>query len=481
MSIAKSIAWMGCTSALGQVVTWSVTILVARLLTPEDYGLVALSGLFTVFAQSVSELGVGAAVIQRESVTEHQIRSLYGLSLLTGVVMTLIGYLAGPVLAWIFSDERLSNLVAFQSLIFIVAAMKSMQRNVLVRETRFDLIAKVETISRIGTSCCTLAMAATGFGYWALAAQWLLIEFFQFIMFSRIERIRPTLLIRYSEIRDILYFGIGIMVRSIFFQLYALVDTAILGKLATKDFLGAYGFAKQLTNMPFEKIVRIVNQVLYPYLARNQGDISALRELTLKAAEHQALVIAPFYYILFFCADETVSILLGPNWSQAVFPLKIFCVACLFRLAESYNINCMTAMGMIYEQIRYMLTLIIVLSVSITLIAATAGPRYSLFIWITAYPLLSLGFSKALLARLGISFAQVISRLRRIAMIHIALITVMILASSHQYSDNFMALAFKCGAGVGFYIVANMLFNMECLRKLVNNIFPNSSSNRQAA
>src|SRR5512142_2793451 len=118
MSIAKSLAWMGWTSLLGQVISWSVTIIVARLLTPEDYGLVALSGIFTVFAQSVAEMGISAAVIQRKDVTTTQIRALYSFSLLTGAGMSIVGVMiAAPVMARIFSEPRLTGLVRFASLV----------------------------------------------------------------------------------------------------------------------------------------------------------------------------------------------------------------------------------------------------------------------------------------------------------------------------------------------------------------------------
>lgn len=472
MGIAKSLTWMGGTSLLGQIITWAVTIWVARLLTPEDYGLVALSGLFTVFAQSVSEMGVGAAVIQSRSLSGYQIQALYGFSLVMGVAMTLVGTLAGPIMSWLFGDSRLTSLVAFQSLVFLLAAMKSMQRNILVRDTRFDVIAKVETLSRVLTSGATLSLAAAGFGYWALAAQWLFIEFFQFLMFCWVERVTPTLRIRYGEIREILHFGIQTVGRNIVSQLYALVDTAILGKLATKDFLGAYGFSKQLANMPFEKVIRIINQVLFPYLARKQDDLHILREWTLKIFEYQILIIAPFYYLLFFCAEETVHILLGPNWSDAVFPLKIFCIASLFKLAESYNMNCMTAMGMISGQIRYMIMLLFAISIGMFALAKTLGAVYSTLIWITIYPVLSILFSRILFNKLKLSFMDLIKYIHKTLIANTLAIVAIYFTSLFNYSDDIISLSVKVISGIFVYTVANIIFNKSFIRELYSKLTP---------
>ena len=227
-SIGRSLAWMGGASFLGQVITWSVTIIVARLLTPEDYGLVAISGLFTVFANMVCLMGISSAVIQADEVSEYQLRALYGLSILAGTLMLGLGLAVAPFMAWFFNDDRLVALVSFQSLVFLVGAPKSLQWSLLARSTRFDVIAKVETVARVLTSFCALTMATLGFGVWTLASQWILIELFQLVGFCFYRRITPTFLIRWEEIKDLVIFGIKILARNSIGQLYASVDIFII-------------------------------------------------------------------------------------------------------------------------------------------------------------------------------------------------------------------------------------------------------------
>lgn len=456
-SIASSLAWMGGSALLGQIVTWSATILVARMLTPEDYGLVALSGLFTVFAQTVSEMGVGAAVIQRQNITESQCASLYSISLLIGLGMTGVGVLAGPIMAWFFKEPRLSNLVAFQSLVFVLTAAKSMQRNLLVRETRFDLIGKAETISRIATSGVTLLLAWLGAGYWAIAAQGLWIELFQFVLFVRIKRIRPTRQLHISELREVLRFGVGVMIKSMVGQLYFMADTAILGKIASAQFLGAYGFAKQLTNLPFEKIIRIINQVLYPYLAKMQGDFSAIRSWTIRVAELQLLFITPFFILLFACAEEAVGILLGAGWAGAVLPLKIFCIANIFKLAESYNMNCLTAIGKISAQIRYMLLLFACISAGMLLLWAAQNAEASMYVWITIYPILSCMFTRTLMRIIGLGWREVLRVVWPIFVAQLVMITALAGIWPVLPASPWSAVLIKLGIGIGAYALAGMV------------------------
>ena len=408
LSVKTSLAWMGGSSLLGQVITWSITIVVARLLTPADYGLVALSGLFTVFSISISEMGVGAAVIQCEEVSLSQIRSLYTLSLLVGLIMTGLGFLAAPILASIFDEPRIIPLTRFQSLVFLLSAAKSMQRTVLVRNMRFDIVAKMDTGARILTSISALALVYLGAGVWALAAQWLLLEFYMFLAYAVISRIVPKMRIDFSEIRNMFRFGSGIMLRNIAFKLYSLVDVLILGKLVSKSFLGGYTFSKQLTNMPFEKILTLVNRVLFPYFSRAKRDLAVMRDWTVRVAELEALFLIPFFIMLFACAEQVILLMLGANWEMAIFPMRVFCVACIFRLVENYNTMVLTALGYVKVQVIYTVMQFVFIAGGMFLFSLVFGPEKSIYVWIIFYPVISLVLNTYLVRKINLSYRYVL-------------------------------------------------------------------------
>lgn len=452
---------MGGASAIGQVVTWSVTIIVARLLTPEDYGLVAISGLFTVFAHSICLLGISAAVVQADVVTDYQIRALYGLSVLMGAVMFCVGLAAAPIMAWGFDDERLVGLVVFQSAVLLFGAPKSLLWSLHARETRFDQVAKVETASRILTSLCTLTAAALGAGYWALAAQWILIEGLQFAAFIWLKPILPTFRIKFAEINDLLRFGVGVFLRNSIGQLYASVDVMIYGKLASQGFLGGYSFAKQLTGMPFEKIVRIINVVLMPYLSQRKGDQGAMREWSLKVAELETLILAPFFFVLFFCADEAVFLLLGEGWSIAVFPLQIFCIANVFKLAESYTGVALTALGLVTTQIRFVLIQLISVGISLLVLALWGGIELSLYVWVTIHPVICLFYTKVLLKRIDLSFKEVFMHIKGILIAQALMVATLALLESHLHGSMLHNVAIKIIAAMLMYSVGLILLDRK--------------------
>jgi O-antigen/teichoic acid export membrane protein len=462
LGIRESLFWMGGSSLLGQIVTWVITIIVARLLTPADYGLVTLSGLFTVFAQIVSEMGVGAAVIQSDEISQPQAQSLYAYSLLMGVGMMVVGILLGaPLMAWIFNEPRLEGLVRFSSLVFFLVAIKSMPRNLLARECRFDSIAKVETVSRILTSFCVLGMALMGFGVWALAAQWLLIELFQAVAFVRIKRVLPCLNAKFVEISAMLTFGLHLVARNALYQLYNLSDSFVIGKLASPSFLGGYAFARQLTNMPFEKVLRIINQVLFPYFSRDKDDLSRIGDWTMKAIEMQLVILVPFFIVLFFCAREVVLVLLGEQWEIAVYPLQVLCVANIFKLSESYSTNILTALGKLKEQLVYVFLLFLSIGGGMVAVSLLYNVKIALLVWVTIYPVIIYFLSRFTLTSINMRPYDIWVQVRNIVFSLCLLTICLYLISINLAGQIWVTLAVKIITGTLVFASSLLLLDGE--------------------
>lgn len=449
LGIRESLFWMGSSSLLGQVITWTITIIIARLLTPADYGLVTLSGLFTVFAQIVSEMGVGAAVIQSDEISYPQAQSLYAFSILMGLAMMVIGiFLGAPLMVWIFNEPRLGGLVRFSSLVFLIVAMKSMPRNLLARECRFDSIAKVETVSRILTSFCVLGMAVSGFGVWALASQWLTIELFQMAAFVGIKRVVPCFKAKFVEISAMLTFGLNLVARNILYQLYNLSDSSVIGKLASPSFLGGYAFAKQLTNLPFEKVLRIINQVLFPYFSRDKDDLSRIGDWTMKAIELQLIVLVPFFIMLFFCSKEVILILLGEQWEIAVYPLQVLCVANIFKLSESYSTNILTALGKLKEQLLYVSLLFLCIGGGIIALSLFYNIKIALLVWVTIYPVIIYFLSRFTLSSINMHPYSIWIQARSIVFSLCLLVICLYLISINFIGPIWVTLSVKLITGV---------------------------------
>lgn len=457
---------MGGASFLGQIITWSTTIIVARILSPEDYGLIALAGLYTVFANYICMMGLSSAVVQVDDISDSQIRALYSFSLMMGVVMFVVGLLAAPLMVWGFDEPRLYGLIIFQNLIFLLGSPKSLQWSVLARETRFDIIAKIETGGRILASMCGLAMAFSGFGFWTLAAQAVLLELFQFIGFTYARPIKPAFSIPWADIKSLLSFGVKVLCRNCLLQLNASASIMIFGKLTTQTFLGAYQFSRQLTNMPFDKIIMLVNRVILPYLSKDKADKAVMREWSIKAADFQSLLLAPFYYVLFFSAEETINILLGDGWEMAVYPLKIFCIASVFKLIESYVGVALTALGHIGIQVKFVVVQIVLISGGLLWLTLWYGPEVALWVWLTVYPVMCIYYGHLLAKRIDLDFRSLLHCIWPTLAAHATLIVSLIVVSTWFEGAYYVTLGIKIGTGTLVYFASLYVFGPEKIRWL---------------
>lgn len=447
----------------GQVITWGITIVVARLLSPEDYGLIALSGIFTLFAMSISEMGIGAAVIQRDSISEDEIRSLYSVAILVGLGMTAMGYFAAIPMALIYDEPRLIPLVRAQSIVFSFAALSGMQRNILVRNTCFSVVARIELCANVMTSLCALTLAWNGFGVWALVAQGLLTKLFEFVGFSYYSRIVPKLRVDFSAIYDVMRYGVVIMLNGLGNTLFMLSDTMILGKFASPLFLGGYSFGRNLTRLPFEKVLSIVNQVLFPFLSKEKNNPQQLRAWFGKLMKFELFLFLPFYVFLFFCAEEIVYIVLGPKWEIVILPLRVFCVASFFRLIDSFGSTLLIALGNVRIPFYINIVKVAVVSLPILAVCYWIGYVESLYVWIITPPLISIGYLFFIKRSIQLQMVSFFMELLPLLIANLALVTMSLIIGMDPVAAPMTSLLVKFSLGGTVFFVALLIFGRHIM------------------
>ena len=269
-------------------------------------------------------------------------------------------------------------------------------------------------------------------------------------------------------------FGLKVLIRNLIGQLSASIDIVILGKLASQGFLGAYTFSKQITNLPFEKIIRIINQVLMPYLSKFKDDKISMRDWTIKVADLQLLIIAPFFYLVYFSADEIVALLLGSEWLMAVFPLKIFCIANIFKLTESYVSVALTALGKVNEQILFAFIQLILIGGMILIIGITVNVNSSLYVWITLYPILCIYFCHILLNSIGLGFLRIFLRVKTTLAAQLIMVFTLFLIDYSIVESTWQTLIVKFVTGILVYLIGLRIIDRSKIR-LLFSIFPRAN------
>lgn len=464
--IVKGIFWLGGASLLSQAVTWLSTLVVARILNPSDYGLIALAGIYIGFAEYVNEFGIGTAIIQRKDLTSDDIRGLYTISIIMGVAMTLLTILLAPSVAGYFKEERLLGIIQFLSPVFLINAAKSIQRNLMIREMKFAALAKMDGGSRIITSLGALGLAMAGFGVWTLAAQYLLQNLIVFIWAFAYEKRLPGKIIHFERLKEMLLFGAGITGTNILYCTNRNIDQFIVGKLLGKITLGNYSFAQTLADKPFEKLLSIFNQVFFPVFSKVQDDHQKMKDYFISIMEKELFILTPIFLIIILASRDLVHVVLGAKWELMILPLQLFAVIAIFKYLENRINIIYRSRGKSRPQLYFTTMVVIVMSIALLAGGRYAGLKGVLAAWGLAYPVVVLGYLSVFLRFINISWKNFFTLFAvPFTSVIATVLPVLLLAQIFQVS-SVISLASKIVVCVLCYGITMLLAN----RRVVNDL-----------
>ena len=319
----RAISWVTGAKLAAQVVSWVATLLVIRLLTPADYGLVATATMLASLIGTVAELGLGASIVQAASTSPDALRKLTALSWLIGAAAAACLVLVSPIVAWFFADTRLVAVTAAMSLHFAISGVAVVPQALAARDMAFRRLALVEIISALVSSLVTLAIAWRGLGVWALVAGPLLGAATRTVLIVALSTSTARPLFNFSGIRAYLYFGGTVLLNRIVYQLASQSDIAVGSRALSSVDVGHYAVALQLATLPMQKLMGIVNEVTLPTMSRLQHDLPRVHRRLIDGIALLALVAVPLMWGISAVASELVSVVLGPKWLSAIYAVTV--------------------------------------------------------------------------------------------------------------------------------------------------------------
>lgn len=326
-----SLLWQGSASLAGQVISWFATLIVIRLLSPSDYGLMAMAGLSISFIMLIGDLGAGAVVIQAPALKRPQLQALFGVALLAYLLGAVVAFASAPVAAAFFAEPRLISIVRALSLSFVFAGLYAVPQALVLRTLEFDRKAKIDVLATLVSSIIALTLALGGWGAWSLVGAVLAIHAFRAAAF---QIVRPCLFLpfpSFAVLRDMVHFGGLVTVDRILWFGYTNLDIAIAGRALGGALVGVYSVALTLASIPLDKVMSIVTQVSFSAFSRTQDDRESLRRGMLQALESVSLLGFPTFLGMATVAPEALAVFVGPKWAGAVVPFQILCLVLPFR------------------------------------------------------------------------------------------------------------------------------------------------------
>ena len=329
-SLARGIAWTGGAKWLTQLLTWGTTIVVARILGPDAYGLVGMAALFLGLVTMFTEFGLGTAIVSLRDLSHRQIAQVNAVAVLLGLGGTLLTCLAAWPLSRFFHEPAVFWIVIAMSANFIISALRLTPYSLLQRDLRFKLLAMLESAQAVVFAVTNVACALLGFGYWTLVIGSVVSQLFAAISTMAIRShgfARPSR----DGLHGVLRFSNHILIGRLAWYVYNNADFAVAGRMLGKSALGAYSFGWQFASIPIEKITAMVTRVTPAYFAAAQHDNHALRRMLLNVTEGLAFLTLPATVGIALVAPEFVRLALGPEWAGAIAPLQVLCVYASYR------------------------------------------------------------------------------------------------------------------------------------------------------
>jgi PST family polysaccharide transporter len=300
-----------------KVVIQTISIVVlARLFTPQDFGLIAMVSAIFGFLQIFQDFGLSTATIQRKSISYAQISNLFWINILLSGCLTLCCASIGPLVAWFYKEPRIASIAVVLSMSFLIVGVGTQHRAILMRQMQFGRLALVELSAMILSIISAIVLRS--FGYWALTALSLVSSLATTLGLWMVCDWRPSMPRRNTEIKSMLNFGYNLSAVGVMNYLNRNLDNVLIGKVWGSTQLGFYSRAYNLFLIPISQIVWPIASVLTPVLSRLQDDDERFRKYFLSAVNGLAVVTTPIGFFLFIMAEEVIFILYGSKWHETI-------------------------------------------------------------------------------------------------------------------------------------------------------------------
>ena len=328
-----------------QLFQWGVTFFVARLLLPDDYGMMTSGILFVGLADALAEAGVGRALVQRKHVGPDELAQTFTLSLTLAVALYALLFAIAPFAAGVLERPEFTLFLRVLALMLFLSPIRSVAGAILERDLRLGKQSAVHLATAFVQAAFVLGLALAGQGYWALAIGTLVGRVLETGFLWYATGWVPRLTKPRREAWELLRYGLHISLTGLLWFFYMNADFAVLGGLLGPAELGLYALAFQLVTLPLQKLTGNVNHVMFAVFCKLQHDPERVRRWYLRLTVLMTFVAMPALIGLALVADDAIPLLLGERWRPAVLPLRLLCPVGVLMIISSALVQTLAALG----------------------------------------------------------------------------------------------------------------------------------------
>ncbi len=351
--VLRGIGWKVGSQVVLQLSRVVVGVILARLLTPSDYGIAAMVLVFSGLVLIFSDLGLGSALVQRAELSERDRSTVFWTSLGAGLLFTILGILASGPLAAFYGQPEVKPLFMVLSLGFAVTSLATIQTALLTREMNFRALEIRKMVGALIGAVVGITLAAKGYGPWAIVAQQTAVIFTSTALLWAFLPWRPRFMFSRESLVDLGGFGARVFGTRTLFFLNRNIDNLLIGRFIGSAALGAYSVSYNVMLVPFDQIAGPIQDVLFPAFSRMQDDAERIGAAWLRVNRLVGTISIPSLLGLIIVAPEFVHVVLGGRWAAAVPVLQILCWVGLLQSLQRLNSSILLARDRTAELFRY--------------------------------------------------------------------------------------------------------------------------------
>ena len=341
----KGVAWTALQRYSTMLIQFISGIILARLLTPYDYGCIGMLMIFMLLAESFIDGGFGSALIQKKRPTQADYSTIFFWNLSMAVVLYAVLFLSAPAIARFYGIPLLSDILRVQGLILFIYAFNIVQRNQLQKKLNFKVLSIVTILTSLTALTVTIVMAWQGFGVWALVAQNMLTAAIPSVVFWFYVRWRPQWTFSWQSFRELFSFGFYMFLTRMLNDFGQQIQGLLIGRFYDASTMGYYSKANATERLASTSISKTLMQVTFPLYAEAQDDKVALGNMIKKMTMTVSYVTFPLMFILLLCAKPLFIFLYSDKWADSVPYFQVLCLSGFAYCLQAVNYQSVAAIG----------------------------------------------------------------------------------------------------------------------------------------
>jgi teichuronic acid exporter len=369
----NSLKWSTIEKFSSSIVQFSLGILIARLLTPADYGLIGMLTIFIALSQAIIDGGFSTALIQKKEVSSREYSSVFFLNIILGIFFYILIFFSAPFIAAFYNQDELINITKVLGLNFIISSFSIIHLTYLTKNLDFKLQSKISIITSLISGLLALYFAYNGWGVWALVFQSILKNILNTLFLWLLVQWKPSMIYSWISIKSLFPFGSRVMGSSILNTLFDNLYYIIIGKFFSTKELGFYTQAHKIQQFPVSFLTGIIQRVFLPSFSQIQDENQRLISIYRKTIKLTAFIVFPIMLGLGAVAKPLILILLTEKWSAVIPMLQLMVIYGMFYPIHALNLNLLNVKGRsdlffrleVFKKILIVIMLLITFQISI--------------------------------------------------------------------------------------------------------------------